>query len=201
MIARLAGSEDSYLRQAAAYLLAKQPTEVIEQSLSSRNTSVRLGGVLAAGFKLTIPPALEKLEADLPLQDWPNEAVYKVAYDGAEFDVRKLGPVGIFTVAEHWAAKPPSKSQEKLFELLLQRLDDDQEVVRLQAAHFLGLLKDDRSEPKILAVQSDSERKRLTEAPLREIPRGWSAGPFQDAGQGFKKVPPAEIDAVDVAAS
>ena len=201
MIARLAGSEDSYLRQAAAYLLAKQPTEVIEQSLSSRNTSVRLGGVLAAGFKLTIPPALEKLDADLPLQDWPNEAVYKVAYDGAEFDVRKLGPVGIFTVAEHWAAKPPSKSQEKLFELLLQRLDDDQEVVRLQAAHFLGLLKDDRSEPKVLAVQSDSERKRLTEAPLREIPRVWSAGPFQDDGQGFKKVHPPEIDAVDVAAS
>ncbi|HAL14986.1 MAG TPA: hypothetical protein DCP67_14335, partial [Planctomycetaceae bacterium] len=96
-IARLAGHEDSYLRQAAAYLLAKQPTEVIEQSLRSRNANVRLGGVLAAGFKLTIPPALEKLDADLPLQDWPNEAVYKVAYDGAEFDVRELGPVGIFT--------------------------------------------------------------------------------------------------------
>lgn len=200
-IARLAGDEDSYIRQAAAYMLAEQSNEVIEQSLRSRNADVRLGGVLAAGFKLTIPPALGKLDDGLPLQDWANEAVYKVVYDGAEFDLRDLGPVGIFTMAEHWAAKPANRFQQELFELLLQRLDDDQEAVRLQAAHFLGLLKDERSEPKVLAVRSDTERKRLTEAPLREIPRVWSAGPFSDDGQGFKTVHPPEIDAVDVAAT
>ena len=56
-----------------------------------------------------------------------------------EVDLRKLGPVGSFTFAEYWKAIKPSAEQQQLFDLLMERLKDDDEAVKLQAdGYFEG---------------------------------------------------------------
>ena len=53
-----ATSDDTYLRQASAFLIAPaRTTEQVDALLTSDEPRQRLAGVLAAGFRLTVPPA------------------------------------------------------------------------------------------------------------------------------------------------
>ncbi|MBC8117226.1 MAG: c-type cytochrome, partial [Candidatus Saccharimonas sp.] len=115
-------------------------------------------------------------------------------------DLRTLGRVGNYTVAEHWKALPHNDEQEQLFALLMERLDDTDDKVRLQAAHFLSLLNDPRSEPKIALVTTNVQDKRLNLGKLEHLkPEVWMLGPVPDA-EGFKTVHPVETAAIDLAA-
>lgn len=194
-------SEDSYIRQASAQVIAEKCSVAqIADLCRSEEPRVRLAGVLAAGFRLTIPPAIGPFDESLPLQPWPNEKEYLVDYDRETVDVRTLGPVGIFTTAEHWAAGNHTPEQEELFELLLEQLNDEDAQVCLQAAHFLFLLDDARAEPLIEKVRNVSERKRLDVAEIEEVNTVWTIGPFSDRGGGFKTIHPPETGAVDLSA-
>ncbi|MCH2126604.1 MAG: galactose-1-epimerase [Pirellulaceae bacterium] len=192
-------SDDSYLRQVSAQYLAAQATHAqLASYCENDNPRIRLAGVLASGFRLTSPEPLAPLAAELPLQPWPNEAVYTLAYDNETIDIRTLGPVGIFTTAEHWAAGKHSKQQEALFEVLLSRLQDTDGQVRLQAAHFLSLLKDDRAEPGIEQARALTQRQRLQTAPITEVHTVWTVGPFADGDEGFSRIHTPETGAVDL---
>ena len=115
-------------------------------------------------------------------------------------DLRTLGRVGNYTVAEHWKALKHTDEQEQLFALLMERLDDTDDKVRLQAAHFLSLLNDPRSEPKIALVTANVQDKRLNLGKLEHLkPHVWMLGPVPDA-DGFKTVHPVETAAIDLAA-
>ena len=194
-------SRDSYLRQAAVQLLATRASfDQLEGWSRDVDQRLRLAAVLAAGTRLTIPPAIGPLRAGLPLQGWRTEKVYSVTYVGETIDLRKLGPVGVFSTADHWKAGKHTVSQERLFSLLLDRLQDRSEPVRLQAAHFLSLLRDDRAEPLLLRVQVRSQRERLTRAPIRGVGELWVTGPFDDRAAGFATVHAPETAAVNLSA-
>jgi putative heme-binding domain-containing protein len=107
----------------------------------------------------------------------------------------------MFTVAEHWKAATHTPEQEQLFALLSARLEDAAEPVRLQAAHFLYMLNDERTEPAIARVLKDTEQRRLVTAPVTLISQTWVVGPFPDGEKGFAKVHPPETAAIDVAAA
>ena len=57
-IARVARSRDTYLRQAASLVLAERaPLGSLKTACTAADEPTRLAGVLAVGFRLTLPPA------------------------------------------------------------------------------------------------------------------------------------------------
>lgn len=157
-----ARSDDASLRQAATLLLARWcPAERLGGWMDSPDPLIRRAAVLAAGFRLTLPEPVSTPAEGLPLAAWiaaDNSCV--VQYADGKVDLRPLGRLGTFTTAEHWRAGPHSGDQERLFEILAARLDDADESVRVQAAAFLRLLDDPRSEPRVADVRAGLERRK-----------------------------------------
>ncbi len=190
-------SDDSYLRQAATLVVARRGTlKHIESLCRSDDARTRLAGVLAAGFRLTTPAAVP-LDDELSLAPYRNEAAYLVEYADEKIDLRQFGRMGSYSFAEHWNARPHSADEDTLFSLLMARLDDDDERVRLQAAHFLGLLNDPRSRDAIAATRRASEERRVEAAPIHGLNEMWAVGPFADAGRKFEIEHPPQRAAID----
>lgn len=202
-VAQLARSQDTYLRQTAALLLANRcPHSELQALCAADDTAGRLAGVLAAGFRLTLPPAIGKLPDELPLAELRGESAYIIQYADAKVDLRDHGRLGNYTIADHWnAGLDHTSEQEALFQLLASMLDDNDEQVRLQAGHFLSLLRDSRVEPKIAEVIAESEDRKLMAASITSVDTVWLAGPFADHGKAFETVHPPETGAINLSDS
>jgi len=201
-LTRIARSNDTYLRQSASLVLAdRAPLEFLKVTCQGPDEPARLVGVLAAGFRLTLPPATKPVPPSLPLSRWPTEDIYRVKYFDGVTDLRTVGRLGMFTVAEHWKGHSHTSEQESLFALLRERLADPSERIRLQSAHFLSLLDDPRSEPAIAALRKVTDRRRLVNAPLKSLAAAWAIGPFADVSRGLATVHPPEIGPVDLSAT
>ena len=178
-------TDDAFSRVSMCLLLAEEGKAAqIRLLVNSPIAALRQAGVLAAGFRLTIPPVDAKLPDDAPLapQQKEEEANIILFADEKEpIDLRKFGRVGNYTVAEHWKALKHTEQQEEYFSLLMERLDDEDDKVRLQAAHFLSLLNDPRSEPKIATVVTSVQDRRLDLSKLEHLkPLIWTLGPVPD---------------------
>lgn len=195
-------SNDTYVRQLTAMLLARRcDPEQLATLAMSPDVALRLSAALAVGFKLTLPPAVGPPPRGVKLDALRTEADYLIEFPDGKVDLRNFGPVGNYTMADAWKAAPPSAEEQQLFTLLEGRLDDDDRQVRLQAAHFLSMLNDPRTEPKVATIIQADEEARLVVAPTKGIAKVWLAGPFDDAGRGFETVHPPEQSAVDLAAT
>lgn len=183
-------SDDTYIRQAATLLIAERGTfDTIGNLCQNANPKVRLAGVLAAGFRLTIPKSEAVIPADLQLAPWRSEEVYTIQFADAKVDLRTANErIGLYTVADHWKAAKHTAEQEQLFALLEVRLGDESEEVRSQAAYFLSLLNDPRTEPLIARIRTDITQRKLSLAALNPVPKVWVVGPFDDFGVGFKTI-------------
>jgi putative heme-binding domain-containing protein len=201
-IVGVARSPDTYLRQTAVRVLAERASlEFLKACCSSADEPTRLAGVLATGFRLTLPPSTRPIAASLPLTPWPSADVFRVRYFDETVDLRTLGRLGMFTVAEHWNAQKHTDEQESLFTFLRGRLSDSSERVRLEAAHFLFLLNDPRSELEIGKLRKQTERRQLVNAPMKHLGRAWAIGPFRDDGRGLATVHPPENGPIDLSAT
>lgn len=202
VIDEFARGDDRYQRQTATLLMAERLSgDELARLAASENTRTRLAATLATGFRLTMPCTEQTLDDALPLAPWTNpEEAYVIPYAGEKVDLRKFGRIGTYTVAEHWKAAKRSEEQEQLFALLLARLDDKDEPVRLQAAQFLLLLNDLRSEPKVQTVRRQNEQRQLHLAPIINPDKAWVVGPFPDEGQGFNTVHAPERGPIDLSA-
>lgn len=140
-----ARSEEASLRQVAVQLLAeKARIDQLQTLADATNPQDRLVAVLAAGMRLTIPPATKPLPADNPLAT--GQFQLSVQYADGVMDLSKLGRVGHFTSAEAWNKIKPTADQQTLFDLLERRLHDADERVAKQAAYYLRLLADSRTD-------------------------------------------------------
>lgn len=187
-----------WLMKAAKYPMPK----LIGALCRDSDPLLRLVGVMIAGFRLTIPPVDAPLPENAPLAPQQKEEanIIQFADEKEPLDLRKFGRVGNYTVAEHWKVVQHSDEQEQLFATLVAHLEDTDDKVRLQAAHFLSLLNDSRSEPKVLAVTADVQDKRLNLGKLEHLkPVLWTLGPIPDA-DGFKTVHAVETEAIDLSA-
>ncbi len=194
-----AQSSDPTLRHLATMLLARRaaPGQLVALC-RAKEPQARLAGVLAAGFRLTVPPPTGPLDEKTPLA--PPRGVV-VPYDGETVDLRKhVTRLGNFTVAEWWKAVRHTPEQEQLFAALHQRLKDTDPAVRLQAAFFLRLLADPRSEADVAQVIRQDRLRRLRTARLQHVRQVWVVGPFADGGRGLKTPHPVEKGPVNLAA-
>jgi hypothetical protein len=140
-----ARSADLRLRQTATRLLAEKATLAQIEMLCGRvDESLRMAGVLTAGYRLTLPGATKPLHAQLPLAKLHDESACVIEYADGKIDLRDHGRVGTYTVAEHWRADMHTEEQERLFKLLRKMLRDEEEPLRVQAARFLALRDDAR---------------------------------------------------------
>lgn len=197
----VAQSPDSYLRQMATMLVGVQASQRQLQAWSqSAETPIRLACALAAGFRLTMPNATAPLDPKLPLKYFSENAMFDIAFAAGRDDLKQLGPVGSFTLAERWQALEHTADEESTFALLAGLLSDPADSVRLQAAHFLALLNDPRTEPTIAQVRQESSRAKLAQAPMVAMEQAWVVGPFPDIEGAPLAMHPPEQGAIDLAA-
>lgn len=200
----LAASNDLYLRQTACRLLAQQADGAeLAKLLQSPEAPVRLAGVLSLGERLTVPRVDENPPAELPLAYAHGNAKFKQHFaDATEpVDLKALARIGSYTMASRWKALKPSDKQQADFALLLASLEDRDERVQQQAAYWLSLLNDPRSEPAIARLKLAIQVKGLAGAPVQPIARAWSVGPFSDTehAERFTKPHAPEEGAIDLA--
>jgi putative heme-binding domain-containing protein len=197
-----ARESDTYLRQATALLVARRGTmPQLQQLLTSNDAAQRLSGVLAAGFKLTVPPAVGALPAELPLKYESGNAEFVLQYADAKIDLKSLGRVGSFTTAERWKHLPPNDEEKLLYQSLLDRLADQDERVFQQAAYFLNLFDVPQANEAVAKTRRERLLKQLAAAPNTAVNEAWSIGPFEDRAQGFETVHPPEEGPVDLSAN
>jgi putative heme-binding domain-containing protein len=197
-----ARSSDSYLRQTAAMLLAeKAPLSQIQSLLESSDTPTRLAGVLAAGSRLAVPPATGPLPDDVPLDAKAQAGSYVISnfFDSPKVDLRKLGRVGNFTMAQWWKVAKHTDEHDQLFSMLQSRLADPDTQIRYEAAFYLNLLNDPRVGPRIAEVFHEFEPKSL--GPKQPVGELWAIGPFPDQSRGFNLVHPPEEGPINLAGS
>ncbi|HVX15500.1 MAG TPA: TIM barrel protein [Pirellulales bacterium] len=203
-IARLASGDDAYLRQTAASLLSRRATpDDLVQLTQSSAAITRRAGVLAAGFRLTVPPADFVPPENLPLTYEAGNAAFTLTFaDAAQpVDLRALGRVGSFTIAEWWKLVPHTSEQQQLFELLVGALGDDSTDVVDQAAYFLSLLNDSRAEPLAAEARRRVLAKQSARFAPRTINRAWVLGPIGDPSFSLEKVSPPDGGPLDLAAT
>jgi putative heme-binding domain-containing protein len=197
-----ARSSDTYLRQAATILIAEKASlSQIQSLLESQDTPTRLAGVLAAGSRLTIPPATGPLPDDLTLDAKAQAGSYVIAsfYDSPRVDLRKLGRVGNYTMAQWWKDARHTDEQERLFSMLQSRLADSDTQIRYEAAFYLNLLNDPRVAPGVADIFHEFEPKSL--GPKQPVGKLWAVGPFPDQRRGFNLIHPPEQGPINLAAS
>jgi putative heme-binding domain-containing protein len=202
-VVKLAGSSDSYLRQTAAKLLARRAALAdLAGMAKAADAETRLAGVLAAGFRLTVPPSDYVPPQQVPLTYTHGNAQFTLRFADSDrpVDLRALARTGSYTTAQWWQALAPSPAHQELFDLLLRALEDKDERVQLQAAYFLALLRDPRSEPLVARVRLAIQAKSLAGAARHGVDKLWLVGPFTDGDQGFQNVHPPEQGAIDLSA-
>ncbi len=198
---------DRFVQQAAA-LYAGQALGQRDGNLShigrlivQKDAEGRLMATQAVGYFLTVPAVDWQPPAAAPLQPQKDEKANLIEFADVKepVDLRQWGRVGNYSIAELWKAVPHSEEQELLFGMLVGRLEDEDERVRLQAAHFLSLLNDARSEPLIAKVLTDVQDQRLNVAGLVHVKPVWMLGPVKD-NNGFETVHEVETKAIDLGA-
>lgn len=184
-VARLACSQDSYLRQTASMLLARRAamTDLAGMARSSAEP-VRLAAMLAAGIRLTVPSAHDVPPTNLPLF-YPAESAFfrsrlQFADRDGTVDLRDMARVGSYTTAERWKKIGPTVEERLLFDLLMKGLEDSSAPVQQQAAYYLSLLHDARSEPAIARTRLALREKELAAKPVRRVDKAWVMGPITD---------------------
>ncbi len=163
-ILELARGSERLLRQTSVQLLAARlALPEIQKLCESADTADRLVGILIAGQRLTVPPIAGPLPDHWPLDPMKST----VAYVGETVDLTTRGPVGNFTMADAWAQRSKSASDETLFALLERRLHDPEPGNAKQAAFFLRLLKDPRTESECAVVLGLPADPTTQAAPLQ----------------------------------
>jgi putative heme-binding domain-containing protein len=173
----IAQSGDRLLRQAAVQLLAAQlPASEIQKLCESGAPAERLVGILVAGQRLTIPPLSGPLPEGWPLSPMTSTNVLV----GETVEIK----TGNFTMAERWAEGSKSPDDEKLFATLERRLDDPIRDHAKQAAFFLRMLKDPRTEARCSAVLGVPNDQAARATPLK----GATSTGITELPEAFAKV-------------
>jgi putative heme-binding domain-containing protein len=196
-----ARSDDTYLRLAATNLMAaKLPADKLAALTQSSDAKTRLAACVAIGTKLTVPGLVGPVPEQLALDAKAQAASYTISnfYQSEPVDLRKLGRVGNYTMAQWWKQVPHTQEQERLFGLLRDALGDSDSLIRRQAAFYLNLLNDPTMSDAVAKVFAEMLPKSL--GPRTTITEGWAVGPFSDQRRQFNVSHEPEDGPINLAA-
>jgi putative heme-binding domain-containing protein len=148
-----AGENFSHIRQAADFLLSQRASVAqLRELCASPELPRRRAGVVAIGFRLSLPPWDQPLDPSTRL-DASKKDAYRVSYAGGVQEVlTDRAPMGNFTASEAWASRAKTSDDQALLGLLRERLDDTDTDLAKQAAIYLRLLADTQTEPRVNAL-------------------------------------------------
>jgi putative heme-binding domain-containing protein len=186
-VVKAAGDDATFIRQAAAFMLARRASVLqINGLCESSDSKRRRAGVLAAGFRLTVPEWDKAPDPSTPLAGG-NTGAYRVTYAGGLTEnLSKRGRAGNFTIADVWAGHTPTADEASLSSLLVRRMEDSDENISRQAAIFVRLLGD---------VKTVARADELLGVPA--IASGDSKAPIADAKATGVMVMPDAFRALD----
>jgi len=198
-VVRLANSDDSYLRQTSTSLLAHRATEEqLVPLIKSTDEPTRLAGVLAAGRKLTVPRVDDVPSTQIALSYPKQSSFFKTQLrfwgESRDIDLSELGRIGSYTTAQRWAAAPHSPLEKQLHCLLLSALDDASDRVRLQAAYWLSLLKDQDTDYLVATTQRNVLISRLLSSPQTSVDKAWLAASIRINSNTARTIEQGPID-------
>jgi putative heme-binding domain-containing protein len=196
-----ARSNDTYLRQAATNLMAaKLPEQKLAMLAQSPDAKARLATILAVGTRLTVPPTFGPVPEQLALDVKAQAGSYTIAnfYQSEPVDLRKLGRIGNYTVAQWWKQVPHTPEQEQLFGLLRDALGDADSAIRAESAFYLNLLNDPTMKDSVAKVFTEMLPKSL--GPKQTITQAWAVGPFSDERRQFNVSHEPEQGPINLAA-
>ncbi|MGH7192587.1 MAG: c-type cytochrome, partial [Candidatus Saccharimonadales bacterium] len=202
-IARLAASDDTYLRQTAAKLLARRASgDALARLMKSSESPARRAAILAIGFRVTVPAHDFVPPEMLSLSYSSGNASFSLTFADAQqpVDLRALGRVGSFTTAAWWKSVPRTAERQRLFDLLVAALGDSNSEVVEQAAYFLSLLNDAQAEPLVADARRRVLAQQAASFPPRHIERAWLL-PVSNAAFVLEDVAPLDRGPVDLAAT
>lgn len=153
-VAAAAGEDFSHIRQAANFLLAQRATVAqLRELCVSPELPRRRAGVVAIGFRLSLPPWDQSPDSSTQL-DATKKGDYRVTYagGGAVEVLTDRAPMGNFTASEAWASRVKTSDDQTLLDLLRDRLGDTDANLAKQAAIYLRLLGDAQTESQVNAL-------------------------------------------------
>ena len=199
VVSTVAGTEDTFVRHAAATLISRAASEDQFKSLiEHEDAGVRLLATIGLGYTTCLVPETEKLPKELALQAHRWGEPLNIQLVSGKVDLSQFGKSGNYTIGDRW---PFIKDQPKFafgFDTLMSKLDDADQPVKDTAAHFLGLLHDDRSEARLDDVRAAAEKKQLEVASNQEIGEVWLLGPLDDGAEGFEMSRDFETSPIDL---
>jgi putative heme-binding domain-containing protein len=137
----------------------------------------------------------------MQVQPHRNEDAFTVELVDKKVDLRSIGASGNYTIADRWPFVKEDAASKFGFDVLMGKLDDKAQSVKDTAGHFLGLLRDERSETKLDGIRAAAEKLQLEVAQSRDIYEVWLIGPMNDGETGFKKKRQFENRPIDLAAT
>jgi len=177
-----AGEDFSHIRQAANFLLAQRATVAQLRALcSSPELPRRRAGVVALGFRLSLPPWDQPLDPTTSL-DASKKDAYRITYAGGGEEVlTERARMGNFTASEAWASRNKTSDDLALLDLLRDRLTDADANLGKQAALYLRLLADAQTESQVNALlgfpappQKAKPIANATTTGLMELPEAYA---------------------------
>ncbi|MGC3969528.1 MAG: TIM barrel protein [Pirellulales bacterium] len=180
--------------------------EHLPKLIRDHDEAARKYAVVKVGERLTRPKIDYAPPSELPLV-YPQESSFfkrRQKFWGSDeaVDLADLARIGSFTMAQRWKTLPHHEEEDRWFDLLVAALDDPSDAVRLQAAYYLSLLNDPRSEPLVEKTRRDVLLKRLEIGPEVVVRNAWRVGPFPDVDVAAPWKPHApEEGTLDLSAS
>ena len=199
VVTTTAPSSDTFIRHALATMIARYASEEqFEQWLQSESENVRLVTTIGLGYRTCLIPETAGLPDELQVQPHRNEDAFTVELVDGKVDLRTIGKNGNYTIGDIW---PYTKDEAKSvfgFDALMKQLDDSSEAVKDSAGHFLGLLRDERSEARLEHLSHEAEKLRLEVAGSQEIYEVWLLGALDDGDAGFANTREFENRPIDL---
>ena len=194
-----APSSDTFIRHALAMMIARYASEEqFKEWLQSDSENVRLVATIGLGYRTCLIPETAELPDQLQVQPHRNEDAFTVELVDGKVDLRTIGKNGNYTIGDIW---PHTKNDTKSvfgFDALMKQLDDSSESVKVSAGHFLGLLRDERSEVRLENLRHAAEKLQLEVAKSQDIYEVWLLGPLDDGDAGFANTRELESRPIDL---
>ncbi len=202
IVVSAASTDDTFVRHATAMMVSRHASqEQIKTWTGSANKNVRLVTTIGLGYRTCLIPETAALPDEMQVQPHRNEDAFTVELVDKKVDLRTIGTNGNYTIADRWPFIKDSAESKFGFETLMSRLDDSAQSVKDTAGHFLGLLRDQRSESKLDGIRSAAEKLQLEVAQSRDIYEVWLIGPMGDGDAGFQTKRDFENRPIDLAAT
>jgi putative heme-binding domain-containing protein len=159
--------EGSYIRQTAAFLLARHAT-VDELSALCRDSDprMRLTGILAAGFRLTIDGPGDPIDKSVPVGSMLNDGLKKFSITNRPDDMRFIAGGSFFSTAGIWMAVTMTPDQAALNALLEHGLHDANINIARQSLYFLKLTRHQQSDEKLATDWGMLRRTSSSNTPI-----------------------------------